>query len=144
MPKVKDLIFKYDNKLKDSDNLEADIDEKKRKKKFNDILEKFNSGTINNNFNNLNNSKKPQIIHDNEFNNKLDFWKNKIEENKIEKVKNKIEKVKIKKNNNENLDNLKPEKKSKKKKKVKSEKLIKQEESETDLEKEFEKMLKDL
>ncbi len=159
MPKVKDLIFKYDNKLKDG----VDIEKEKSKKKFKEILEKFKSGNINTPTNI--NYEKPAIIHDEKFNNKLNFWKEKekevqeIQENpeeehlekvvkkkkkkdkkdkvKTEEVKEIIEPVKIE----QKKEDLKKEKKSKK---VKKEKALKNKDSEEDLEDEFEKMLKDL
>lgn len=157
MPKVKDLIFKYDNKLKDG----VDIEKEKSKKKFKEILDKFKSGNINTPTNI--NYEKPAIIHDEKFNNKLSFWKEKekevqeIQENSeeqyVEKVKKKKKKEKKDKKNTKIEEIIEPVKieqkkedlkKENKSKKVKKEKALKNKDSVEDLEDEFEKMLKDL
>ncbi len=160
MPKVKDLIFKYDNKLKDG----VDIEKEKSKKKFKEILEKFKSGSVNTPTNI--NYEKPAIIHDDKFNNKLSFWKEKEKEKEVQEIQENpeeehIEKVVKKKKNKEKKDkkNKKIEeiiepikieekkadlKKENKSKKVKKDKPLKNKDSEEDLEDEFEKMLKDL
>jgi hypothetical protein len=108
MPKVKDLIFKYDNKLKDG----VDIEKEKSKKKFKEILEKFKNGNIENTTNTQ--YEKPNIIHDEKFNKKLDFWKNKEKE-----VLDKEHVEPEKENINENIER-KIKKDKKKKKKVKN------------------------